>query len=144
MPKTPRMPLGLKGLNTDIPSHSLPLDFFNAGNNMRPFNNALQGVSSFSANTSIKFETSNGETFTGVYDAAQFTPAGSSYYNVIGLIKELNPDLSFVNSGLGSPANSVTYSVVDTFTKPFEPTEVPNHRIWTHGPDPLVWTPWIS
>ena len=114
MPKTPRIPLGLKGLNTDIPSHSLPLDFFNAGTNVRSFNGALQGVNSFSANTSISFKTSNSDIFAGVYDAAQFTPAGSEYYNIIALVKDETPLLVFTYS------NSVNYFYEDTYTKPFE------------------------
>jgi len=88
MPKTPRIPLGLKGLNTDIPSHSLPLEFFSGGNNMRPFNNALQGVNSFASESTITFAVSGESSApTGIFDAAQFTPAGSVYYNIIALVK---------------------------------------------------------
>jgi len=111
MPKTPRMPLGLKGLNTDIPSHSLPLDFFNAGNNMRSFNGALNGVNSFSENTGITFHTSTSEnpSVIGVYDAAQFTPAGSSYYNIIALVQ--HNDGSFKFKAYSSDSGTATVQV---------------------------------
>ena len=39
-----RLPLGLKGLNTDVPPYSLPPDYFNAGLNMRPKDGSLQAV----------------------------------------------------------------------------------------------------
>jgi len=111
MPKTPRIPLGLKGLNTDIPSHSLPLDFFNAGTNVRSFNGALQGVNSFVADSSLgDFSvTSESASVVGIYDAAQFTPAGSEYFNVIALVK--HNDNSFKFKAYSSDSNTATVQV---------------------------------
>jgi hypothetical protein len=86
MVKTPITPLGLKGLVTDVPSQSLALDYFDSGNNMRSINGALSGVNSFANETNIGFGTSGGAV-AGIYDAVQFTPAGSQYYNIFALVK---------------------------------------------------------
>jgi len=126
MPKTPRIPLGLKGLNTDIPSHALPLEFFSGGNNMRSFNNALQGVNSFTAVPTtgganvfkVNFAVS-GESSApvGIYDAVQFTPAGSNFYNVIGLVE--HADGSFKIKAFtedSSASTNPTQVIVKDFT----------------------------
>jgi len=86
MVKTPITPLGLKGLITDVPSQSLSLDYFDSGSNMRPINGALSGVNSFADETNISFGTTP-NAVQGIYDAVQFTPAGSSYYNIFALVK---------------------------------------------------------
>jgi len=90
MPKTPMIPLGLKGLNTDVPSHALPMDFFTGGNNMRAHNGALRGVNSFASETNIVF--THTTTPSGIYAAVQFTPTGSTYYNIIALAKHGSGD----------------------------------------------------
>jgi len=79
------IPLGLKGLNTDIPSHALSMDFFTGGTNMRAHNGALRGVNSFASETNIVFTDTTAPS--GIYAAVQFTPTGSTYYNIIALAK---------------------------------------------------------
>ena len=115
MPKTPRIPLGLKGLNTDIPSHSLPLEFFSGGNNMRPFNNALQGVNSFASESTITFAVSGESSApTGIFDAAQFTPAGSEFFNIIALVK--HADNSFKVKAFNEDGSVTTQVGVSDYT----------------------------
>lgn len=90
MPKTPMIPLGLKGLNTDVPSHALSMENFTGGNNMRAHNGALRGVNSFASETNIVF--THTTTPSGIYAAVQFTPTGSTYYNIIALAKHGSGD----------------------------------------------------
>jgi len=76
MPKIDIPEFGLKGLNTDLPSFVLPLENFSDGLNIRSTNNRLSAVPAF---------TSFSSTFTSlnkVYKGAQWTPAGSSFYNI--------------------------------------------------------------
>jgi len=86
MVKTPITPLGLKGLITDVPSQSLSLDYFDSGNNMRMINGALSGVNSFSNSSDLYIGES--PTIKGIYDAVQFTPAGSQFFNIFYLVKD--------------------------------------------------------
>jgi len=76
MPKVDIPEFGLKGLNTDLPSFVLPLENFSDGINIRSSNNRLSAVPSF-----VSFSS----TFTAlnkIYKGAQWTPAGSSFYNI--------------------------------------------------------------
>jgi len=76
MPKVDIPEFGLKGLNTDLPSFVLPLENFSDGLNIRSSNNRLSAVPAF---------TSFSSTFTAlnkIYKGAQWTPAGSSFYNI--------------------------------------------------------------
>jgi len=79
------IPLGLKGLNTDIPSHALSMDFFTGGENIRSHNGALRGVNRFVEETNIDFLGDVGGATPTIYAACQFTPAGSTYYNIFAL-----------------------------------------------------------
>ena len=76
MPKIDIPEFGLKGLNTDLPSFVLPLENFSDGMNIRSINNRLSAVPALNAFSS---------TFTSlnkIYKGAQWTPAGSSFYNI--------------------------------------------------------------
>jgi len=76
MPKVDIPEFGLKGLNTDLPSFILPLENFSAGLNIRSSNNRLSAVPAF-ASFSTTFTALN-----KIYKGAQWTPAGSSFYNI--------------------------------------------------------------
>jgi len=93
------IPLGLKGLNTDLPASSLSLEYFNAGKNVRPFKGALRPVPRFIDGSGLpavstggamvnrvglgpNFRVSSDQPY--VLQACQFTPAGSTYRNIVG------------------------------------------------------------
>jgi len=76
MPKIDIPEFGLKGLNTDLPSFVLPLENFSDGLNIRASNNRLSAVPALTTFSS---------TFTAlnkIYRGVQWTPAGSSFYNI--------------------------------------------------------------
>jgi len=76
MPKIDIPEFGLKGLNTDLPSFVLPLENFSDGINIRSISNRLSAVPAFSVFASPYAALSR------IYKGAQWTPAGSSYYNI--------------------------------------------------------------
>jgi len=76
MPKVDIPEFGLKGLNTDLPSFVLPLENFSDGINIRSISNRLSAVPAFTTYTT-PFTALN-----KIYKGAQWTPAGSSFYNI--------------------------------------------------------------
>jgi len=76
MPKVDVPEFGLKGLNTDLPSFVLPLEFFSDGLNIRSSNNRLSAVPSVTTFSSPFADLNK------VYKGVQWTPAGSPFYNI--------------------------------------------------------------
>jgi len=109
MPKVDVPEFGLKGLNTDLPSFILPLEYFSNGVNIRSSNNRLSAVPAVTTFSS-PFSALN-----KVYKGVQWTTAGSSYYNVavIGNKTSDNTVKAYINSTGGSTTTLDFPTVID-------------------------------
>ena len=103
MPTIPLQNLGIKGLNTDVPSQALSPENFSEGLNLRAFDGSLQGVPAFPT----AFDTNTtGSSARDVLAVTQWTPVGSNQFNLAYLYDD-SGTVKFqvaqdVTSGLGS------------------------------------------
>jgi len=104
MPTIPLQNLGIKGLNTDVPPQALSPENFSEGLNMRPSDGSLQGVKRFSTT----FDTNTtGSTARNVYAVTQWTPVGSSSFNLAYLYESSTGVVSFqVSQDILNPISS--------------------------------------
>jgi hypothetical protein len=106
MPTIPLKNLGIKGLNTDVPPQALSPENFSEGLNMRPSDGSLQGVKRFSTTFDTNTTGSNAR---NVYAVTQWTPVGSSNFNLAYLYESSAGVVSFqVSQDILNPISSAS------------------------------------
>jgi len=120
MPRIKLGEVGIGGLNSDTPAQKQDLTTFARGLNMRPFDNSLQGVFDLTKTSTANNIGGGADNISvtprNVYAMSQWTPTGSSEFNVIYMYENDSDGLNLTFQIVDDILNPTTTQVVGSST----------------------------